>query len=112
MLLKDDAQAYYSGALEAGEKLYPNTSTEGREVIRQELRSLRDQWETFTDGLSDTNRRLSSALTQWNGFEESYNQLMNWVKENELGVTSELELKNTLPEKKTMMQNYRVWPFF
>ena len=52
--------------VELGEKLYPHTAVEGREMIRQELRALRDKWETFTDSMADTQRRL----------EVTYNRLL------------------------------------
>ena len=107
-MTKEQGQMKFNAALESGEKLYPNTSTEGREIVRQELRSLRDQWESYSDGTSDANRRLSHALTQWNTFNESYDQLVTWVKDTEYSLTSDLEVKNTLPEKKITLQHYRV----
>ena len=54
----------FSKAFEAGERLYPSTSTEGREVIRQQLRDLREQWETYCDNLNDTLRHLDTTLAQ------------------------------------------------
>ena len=108
MLTKEQGQSKFNRALESGEKLYPNTSTEGREMVHQELRSLREQWESYTDGISDANRRLSQALTRWTTFDETYEQLVSWVKDTEYGLASDLELKNTLAEKKSMLQHYRV----
>ena len=54
----------FSQAFEAGERLYPSTSTEGREVIRQQLRDLREHWETYCDNLNDTLRHLDTTLSQ------------------------------------------------
>lgn len=99
----------FSTALENGEKLYPTTSTEGREVIRQELRYLREQWETYCDGLSDSQRRLEMALSQWASFDDSLGGLVKWISEAEQSLSTDLELKNTLQEKKAMLQNYRVY---
>ena len=38
MAEKEEGALRVNNALEAGEKLYPNTASEGREIIRQELR--------------------------------------------------------------------------
>ena len=51
--------------IEQGERLYPHTAVEGREMIRQELRTLRDKWESFTDDLADTQRRLEVGLGEF-----------------------------------------------
>ena len=56
MVEKEQGSALFNAALESGERLYPNTSNEGREEIRRELRSMRESWETFSDKLNDTQR--------------------------------------------------------
>ena len=98
----------FNTALEAGEKLYPNTSNEGREAIRHELRGLRDSWEGFNDTLSDTQRQLDSSRMQWQSFDDSFDQLQKWVAGVEQQVQAEPELKATLQEKKALLQNYKV----
>ena len=40
MAEKEEGASKVHKALEMGEKLYPNTASEGREIIRQELRSV------------------------------------------------------------------------
>ena len=105
---KDQGSACFNAALEAGEKLYPNTSNEGREGIRRELRSLRDSWEAFNDGLSDSQRQLDSSSMQWKSFDENFEQLAKWVTEVEGQMDSEPELKSSLQEKKALLGHYKV----
>lgn len=105
---KDQGFATFNTALECGEKLYPNTSNEGREGIRRELRSLREMWETFNDSLNETQRQLESNRMQWSSFDDNYEQLMKWIADCESQSMKNIELKNTLQEKKSMMQHYRV----
>ena len=50
---KEQGQLKFDTAVEHGEKLYLTTSTEGREAIRHDLRSLRDKWEGYTDSLAE-----------------------------------------------------------
>ena len=38
---KDSNLAVVNEAVESGERLYPNTAADGREIIRHELRSLK-----------------------------------------------------------------------
>ncbi|KAL5008450.1 hypothetical protein ScPMuIL_014031 [Solemya velum] len=104
---KDQGFATFNTALECGEKLYPNTSNEGREGIRRELRSLREMWETFNDSLNETQRQLESNRMQWSSFDDNYEQLMKWIADCESQSMKNIELKNTLQEKKSMMQHYR-----
>ena len=105
---KDSGSSKVSSTLEAGEKLYPSTSSEGREVIRQELRDLREKWDTYTDHLGSTQRHLEGSLMQWASYDESYNQLVGWVRGAEQEVEGEIESKATLQEKKNQLQHYKV----
>ena len=105
---KHKGQHKFTATVEAGEHLYPSTSTEGREVIRQELCSLRDSWETYTDGLDDAQRKLENALGQWSAYNDSSKKLVNWVKDMEGQLIGDLDLKNSLDEKKALLQKCRV----
>ncbi|XP_076442566.1 muscle-specific protein 300 kDa-like isoform X3 [Babylonia areolata] len=104
---KEQGLALFSAALEAGERLYPNTSNEGREEVRRDLRNMRDTWESFNDALNDTQRSLESSRMQWSTFDENFDQLMQWVLETESQVMVEPELKATLQEKKAQLQNLK-----
>ncbi|KAK3089086.1 hypothetical protein FSP39_000625 [Pinctada imbricata] len=104
---KEEGLAQFSAALEAGERLFPNTSNDGREGIRKELRNLREKWESFNDTLNDAQRSLESSKMQWSTFDENYDQLLKWVTDMECQIEHDNELCNTLQEKKAMLQHYR-----
>lgn len=105
---KEEGLAKFNAALEAGEKLYPNTSNNGRESVRKDLRALREKWESFNDKLNDTQRALESSRMQWTTFDDNYDQLLKWVVDMDNQVQEDEELRNTLQEKKAMLQHYRV----
>lgn len=105
---KEEGLAKFNAALEAGEKLYPNTSNNGRESVRKDLRALREKWESFNDKLNDTQRALESSRMQWTTFDDNYDQLLKWVADMDNQVQEDEELRNTLQEKKAMLQHYRV----
>ncbi|CAL1544282.1 unnamed protein product [Lymnaea stagnalis] len=104
---KDAGSACFNAAIEAGEKLYLNTSNEGREQIRQELRSLREAWEGLNDSLNETQRQLDGSRMQWQSFDENFDQLYQWVVDVEAKVELEPEFKMTLQEKKALLQQYK-----
>lgn len=53
----------------------------GREITRQELRSLRENWEAFADSLSDAQRQLEVCLGQLTSFHDSAQQFAKWLAE-------------------------------
>ena len=94
--------------MEAGEKLYPNTATDGREVIRQELRALKLGWESLFDDLSAAQRKMEVALVQWTSFDDSYGQVEHWLRDMETQLEGQTPLRSTLEEKKSQLQSYKV----
>lgn len=104
----EDGLSKFNSTLESGERLYPNTSNEGREGIRRELRSLRDEWENYNDTLNETQRNLDSCRMQWSSFDENFEQMEKWVGESAELLKEDDEPKNTLQEKKAALQHYRV----
>lgn len=97
-----------SSAVEAGEKLYPNTAADGREEIRQELRALKLGWESLFDDLSSAQRKMEVALVQWTSFDDSYGQVEHWLRDMESHLEGQTPLRSTLEEKKSQLQSYKV----
>lgn len=108
MAEKEQGTSKIHYTVECGEKLYPSTATEGRDIIRQELRSLRDQWEQVCDTLSDTQRKLDTTLLQWSSYDENFEQFQKWLLDTEMQLREDTDLKATLPDKKAQLQNHRV----
>lgn len=111
MLRKEEGFGCINAAVEAGEKLYPNTSVEGRESIRHELRSLQDGWEGFNSSLSATQKQLDGSKMELASFEAQFEQQSKWLSDMEAQADTEPELKTTLQEKKALLQRYKVPEF-
>ena len=94
--------------MEAGDKLYPSTSADGRETVRADLRRLKADWDALYDQVLGSQRHLEVNLVQWTSFEESYEQLEGWLRNMELQLVEECQLQTTVEEKKTQLQTYRV----
>lgn len=105
---KETGLAQVNQAVESGEKLYPNTATNGREVIRSELRALKQDWDRLFDDVMSAQRQLEVSLVQWTSFDESYEQLETWMKNMESQLKGDLPLRATLDEKKAQLNTYKV----
>lgn len=53
-----------NNVVELGEKLYSNTSKEGREIIANQLKDLQQSMENLFDTLNASDRKLKSNLTR------------------------------------------------
>lgn len=94
-----------NNTIELGEKLYPTTSPEGRDIIRTQLQELQQALEALFDEINSTDRDLKAKLERWSGFDECVDSILHWLKEIQL--PQEIELKATLDEKKAQLQVYR-----
>ena len=97
-----------ASATEAGERLYPHTAAEGRELIRNELRTLKADWDALYDEISGSHRQLEVSLVQWDSFEESYAGMDSWLVAMEAELHGDMPYRSTLEEKKAQLQTYRV----
>ncbi|XP_012253400.2 muscle-specific protein 300 kDa isoform X14 [Athalia rosae] len=95
--------------VEAGERLYPTTGMEGREIIRQQLLELQQAMETLYDGVGSTEREIQTKLSRWSGFDECSEAFKKWLDEAEAQLAPEIELKTTLDEKRAQLQVYRTF---
>lgn len=104
---KTNATSLLNNTIELGEKTYPSTSLEGREIIRQQLQDLQLLLEGLYDGISSTERQIQAKLSKWSGFEDCCENIRRWLKEAGLQLPQEIELKATLDEKRAQLQAYR-----
>ena len=109
---KEQGGADIHRTIESGERLYPSTSAEGREIIRQQLRLLREKWEGFSDQTSETQRKLEVCLHQWSSYDDSFEQLQSWITEATAQLNRDSELHGSLPEKKVQLQAQKVSTVF
>ncbi|XP_076280585.1 muscle-specific protein 300 kDa [Lasioglossum baleicum] len=98
-----------NNTVEAGERLYPTTGMEGREIVRQQLLDLQQAFEELYDSISSTERELQSKISRWSGFDESNEAFENWLRTIETQLKPDIELKTTLDEKRAQLQIYRTF---
>lgn len=96
-----------NNTVELGEKLFPSTSPEGREIITTQIQELQQALEALFDGLSKIHRDIKAKKERWAGFDERVENITSWLKEAELKIPQEIELKASLEEKQAQLQVYR-----
>lgn len=104
---REKGQILLNKAIECGETLFSGTTPENREMIRTELRNLRDASESLIDKSNSIHRRVESMMMQRSSFDDSYQQIRKWIKDTEIKVGNKFDLKASLKDKKISMNIYR-----
>lgn len=104
---KSSGSLLLNSTVEAGEKLYPSTSPEGREIVVNQLEELQQAFDAFFDELNLADRDLKTKLNVWSEFDSGLQGVERWCKEIERQLPQDIELKATLEEKKAQLQIYR-----
>lgn len=92
-----------------GERLYPSTAPDGREIIRQELRKLKLGYESLFDDLSTIQRKLDLSMVQWDSFDESYDQVCGQNMKHEEDWVHLCLLIHTLEFKRAKLAVLKLW---
>lgn len=100
--------AVFEALLDRGEKLYTHTSPDGREIIRQQLRTIRTAWDHLTDDLNSATQKIDQCLLQFGEFTVAQEQLTKWLRDVEKAMHSHTEPKTTLQEKRAQLQNHKL----
>ena len=100
--------AKFDSIMELGERLYSHTSTDGKEIIRSKLQSLRLAWEKLTEDVQNTTNKLDTCLQQFADFSNLQEQLTKWLKDIEAAMTQHTELRASLEEKKGQLQSHKI----
>jgi nesprin-1 len=82
-----------------GERLFPDTDGTGREVIRQDIRNLRDQWEGIIQKVKDMQKRQDVQLQHWSAYQDGIAQMNAWL--DSLENSSSLDQVNWLSVQET-----------
>lgn len=77
---RDQATHRLTSITSLGERLYPYTATQGREKVRQDLKLLRDQWDTIELGISEQQRAQDAQVQQSTALHDSVSSARNWLE--------------------------------
>ncbi|CAK1540777.1 unnamed protein product [Leptosia nina] len=102
-----NATLLVNNTFELGEKLYPSTSLDGKEIIEQQLHDIQQAVDNLYDSITKAERNLDSELNKWSSFEDNLKTVQEWLALAEKNLPKEIELKATLDEKRNQLNVYR-----
>lgn len=109
---RDLAENLLSNLTTFGEKTLPETSTQGREKIRQDLRDTRDRWDKLDESIKNLQKRQEVQSLQWSSYQDILQQTLSWLDtiehvvagENPNTWTSPQEIRSKIFKYKATMQ--------
>lgn len=110
---KEQAESLFAALNAAGEKALPETSTQGREKIRKDLRDIRDRWDKLDEGIRNLEKRQEAQTVQLSSYQDILGQTVNWLdqveklihNENPATWTSAQEIRSKLYKYKATNQD-------
>lgn len=90
------------------ERILPNTSSDGKRLIEQQVTELTNEWEKLNMAISECSSMLEGVQDRWNDYEEYYGSLVKWLADMENTLYAEPEPKAQLVEKKTQLDKYKL----
>ena len=105
--LRNNETVKFESILELGEKLYAHTSQDGREVIRNQLKTLRSLWDKINEDILNTSAKIDKCLQQFSDLTSLQEQLTKWLKDIETAMHHHTELRPSLQEKKGQLQSHK-----
>lgn len=91
-----------------GEVVISSTSAQGQEIIRNDIRSLRDSFESLFRDINSQKENLEEVMTQWRSYKEEYERLMEWLQQIDILVKNhKLNLFPNLAEKEKQLNDMR-----
>ena len=114
MAEKEQASHRLGSLSSAGERLYPETASAGREKIRQDLKVLRSRWEELEKRLSDQHKSQEQQLQRLSTYQDGIVQIGIWLDMMEKCVANDQsgsqvstlpEIRSHLLKQKTHLQD-------
>ena len=83
----------------SAEKLHPETSVNGRDMLRLQQHEVKEQWEIYSAKLAQAMKQNEQLTMQLQQYEESEQELQLWLNGMETAYLANRILENTLAEK-------------
>lgn len=77
-------------AVRLSETVMASSSSEGQEMMKQELAQLHNEWESLISCSDETLKSLADCCSAWTDFEEVYQRMKKWLDEFQAKLNREL----------------------
>jgi nesprin-1 len=93
----------------AGDRILPDTSAQGREIIRQQIRRIRDRWDNLAEGIAEQQKKQGIQSLQWSSYQETLQQILTWLDNMERNVKHEAStIPSSLQEVRSKLLKCKV----
>jgi len=107
MANRAEGQLRVTSASDCGNALYANTTSEGRDAVRQQLRQLCERLVKCSERIAAAEKTLEKASASWSAFNNDHDELEQWL-ETVRGKLAAVIPQNTLQQKKDQLQSLKV----
>lgn len=106
---KEQAERRLDGLTSLGERILPDTSAQGRETIRHELRHARERWDRLAEGITEQQKKQDAQSLQWFSYQETMQQILTWLDMMERAVKQDSSIVwSSLQEIKSKLLKLKV----
>ena len=93
---------------EHAKRMLARTSQAGCAVTRDQLEDFHQKYENLKLSLTSTKQQLEMTFSRWTELEQLFDELNAWIKDAEMRMTSDSELKTDVSEKKAHLEKMKV----
>ena len=93
---------------EHAKRMLANTSQTGCALTRDQLEDFHHGYERLKSSLTNVKQELEVTFSRWTDFEQMFDELNAWIKDTEMRMTSDAELKTDISEKKAHLEKIKV----
>ncbi|XP_064211053.1 muscle-specific protein 300 kDa isoform X18 [Tribolium castaneum] len=76
---KDQGEHKINSLTLLGERILPDTATQGREIIRNELREIRERWDRLAEGIKEQQKLQDAQSLQLSSYQDMLQQTLAWL---------------------------------
>lgn len=106
---KEQGEHRLGSLISFGERILADTSAQGREIIRQELRQARERWDKLFEGIADQQKKQDAQSLQWSNYQETLQQILAWLDAMERSVRQDSTIAwSSLQEIKSKLLKSKV----
>lgn len=94
--------------IHTGEVVMASTSQQGKDSIRNDIKTLRDAFESLFKDIQNQRNQLEVTMSQWRDFKEEFDRLSEWLQQIDILVKNhKIALMPNLSEKQNQVADMR-----
>lgn len=106
---KEQGEHRLGSLISFGERILADTSAQGRELIRHELRQARERWDKLIEGIAKQQKKQDAQSLQLSNYQETLQQILAWLDTMERSVKQDSSITwSSLQEIKSKLMKSKV----